>query len=206
MMNNFPSANIRNTPVLENIEFREFFREQDADNIRFTSILRMNATFPYILPAVNLPSKPEISVMDAGIRDNYGVTMGLKYLYSFRNWIAENTSGVILLQLRDKTNRYEAKGRTTHSLVKNLTSPLDNFYNNWTNVQSFEQDQLLQYASSWFKSEIDVVYFTLMNDPTRQISLSWHLTASEKKQIKESLFTVENQIALERLKSLLIVH
>lgn len=206
MMDNLPSANVQNNPVIENIEFRRFFAEQNADNIRYSSILRMNATFPYILPAVNLPSEPEISVMDAGIRDNYGVTTGLKYLYSFREWISENTSGVVLLQLRDKTNRYEAKGRTTRSLMKNLTSPLDNFYSNWTNVQTFEQDQLLQYASSWFNGKIDVVYFTLMNDPTRQISLSWHLTASEKKQIKESLYIDKNQLALERLKSLLKEH
>ncbi|MEQ8523034.1 MAG: hypothetical protein RIC15_12880 [Vicingaceae bacterium] len=199
MMNNDPMPNLSNTPILESIEYRKFFKEQGADNVRFSSILRMNATFPYILPAVSLPSVPAIKIMDAGIRDNYGVTTSLKYLYTFRKWITENTSGVIMLQLRDKLHRYEVKGRGNQSFLKNITSPLDNFYSNWTNVQTFEQDQLMQYASSWFDGQLDVVYFQLKNDPSQQISLSWHLTGSEKKRIKESLFIEQNNRAVERL-------
>ena len=203
MMNNDPLPNVQNSSIIENIEYRKFFAEQNADNIRFTSILRMNATFPYILPAVSLPSEPPIKVMDAGIRDNYGVTMALKYIHTFRDWIAENTSGVILLQLRDKLHRYEAKSKSSHSLLSNIASPLDNFYSNWTNVQSFEQDQLLQYTSTWFKGKIDVIYFQLQNEDSRRISLSWHLTASEKKRIIESLSLDRNMESIDRIQRLL---
>ncbi len=204
MTDNLPTSNLESTPLLEYIEYQKFFNDQDAANIRFTSVLRMTATFPYILPAVSLPSKPQIKIMDSGIRDNYGLTSSLKYLYSFRDWINENTSGVVILQMRDKFKRYEAKRRNSESLLRSLTSPLDNFYNNWTNVQTFEQDQLLQYASAWFDGKLEVIPFQLKNDPTQKISLSWHLTNIEKKRIMESLDLKENKEILNHLKSILI--
>ena len=201
MMDNMPGESTTSSPLLENIEFQKFFIEQDALNIRFTSVLRMSATFPYILPSVSLPSKPQIKIMDSGIRDNYGLTSTLKYLYTFREWISENTSGVIILQLRDKFKKYEAKSRSTESLMGNLTSPLDNFYSNWTNVQTFEQDQMIQYAGTWFNGKIDVIPFQLKNDPGQHISLSWHLTNKEKELIMQSLYIPENQKIIEDLKS-----
>jgi len=204
MMNNHPMPNVQSKPVLENIEFQKFFQEQDAGNIRFTSILRMTATFPYILPAVSLPSKPQIKIMDSGIRDNYGLTTSLKYLYTFREWINENTSGVIILQFRDKFKQYVGKGRNTQSLIRNLTSPLDNVYSNWANVQTFEQDQLLQYASTWYKGSIEIIPFQLKNDPNHNISLSWHLTNIEKKFIMKSLYIPENEKIVKRLQELII--
>ncbi len=203
MMDNIPGANIQSTPVLENVEYQKFFKEQDANNIRFTSILRMTSTFPYILPAVSLPSIPQIKIMDSGIRDNYGLTTSLKYIYTFREWINENTSGVVIVQFRDKFKQYDQKGRYNQSLMRSLTSPLDNFYSNWTNVQTFEQDKLLQYASSWFEGDIDVIPFQLKNDPGQKISLSWHLNNIEKDRIMKSLYIKENQASVERLKKLI---
>jgi hypothetical protein len=52
------------------IDFNSFFSKQDAMNINILSALRMNATFPYVLPSVWLPTNPIIDVMDAGLRDN----------------------------------------------------------------------------------------------------------------------------------------
>jgi hypothetical protein len=72
----------------EAIEFQRFFRDQDADNLKLTSALRMNATFPYITPIVSLPSQPPMRVMDAGLRDNYGYRISrFAFLHTFRDWI-----------------------------------------------------------------------------------------------------------------------
>ncbi|MFX9696161.1 hypothetical protein ABTP07_19910, partial [Acinetobacter baumannii] len=40
------------------IDFCSFFRQQKSDQISSLSALRMNATFPYVLPNVWLPSNP----------------------------------------------------------------------------------------------------------------------------------------------------
>ena len=59
-------------PEPDEIDFAALFAKQDPMNLRLLTALRMNATFPYVLPNVWLPSKPVIDVMDAGLRDNYG--------------------------------------------------------------------------------------------------------------------------------------
>ena len=84
------------------IDFSAFFRNQDPDNLQLLSALRMNATFPVVLPNVWLPSNPVIDVMDAGLRDNYGQETALRFLEFFDDWIQHNTRGVLILQLRDR--------------------------------------------------------------------------------------------------------
>ena len=56
----------------------------------------MSASFPYITPNVNLPSEPSLEIMDAGLADNFGVSDAVLFLYNFKDWISENTSGVIV--------------------------------------------------------------------------------------------------------------
>ena len=40
------------------VDFGQLFADQGAENLQFTSVLRMNATYPYILPNVHLPISP----------------------------------------------------------------------------------------------------------------------------------------------------
>src|SRR5690606_7730088 len=65
--NNHPDASMRNDPTTENVEFMRLFEDQGAKNVEFLSVLRMNATFPYVMPSVSMPSSPKIQVMDAGL-------------------------------------------------------------------------------------------------------------------------------------------
>ena len=65
------------------VDFTSFFEKQDPYNLRILTALRMNATFPIVLPNVWLPSDPVIDVMDAGLRDNYGQETALRFLEFF---------------------------------------------------------------------------------------------------------------------------
>ena len=60
----------------------------------------MNASFPYISPAVSLPVDPPRRVVDAGYYDNYGVNLAAAWAYMNREWIREHTSGLALVQIR----------------------------------------------------------------------------------------------------------
>ncbi|HCL82998.1 MAG TPA: hypothetical protein DIC22_03430, partial [Chitinophagaceae bacterium] len=84
------------------VDFGSFFYKQDPMNVRMLTALRMNATFPYILPNVWLPSEPVIDVMDAGFRDNFGEQVAIRFIDVFRDWILRNTRGVLLIQIRDR--------------------------------------------------------------------------------------------------------
>lgn len=203
MVQNNATPNINKHNLSEGIEFRKFFKNQDADSLLFTSAIRMSATFPYVSPVVSLPSNPVIDVVDAGGRDNYGVETSLKFLYTFRNWISTNTSGVILLQIRDRRKQKADEVNTNPTLIQSISAPAQSLYDNLFSVQDLNQNSLLNYAGLWFDGKIDVVDFELRNEKPDKISLSWHLTKKEKKKVMESIHLPENQLAFKRLKVLL---
>ena len=84
------------------VDFAAMFKDENPMNLRMLTALRMNATYPYILPSVWLPSNPVIDVMDAGLRDNYGQETSLRFLNVFKDWINENTRGVLIIQVRSR--------------------------------------------------------------------------------------------------------
>jgi hypothetical protein len=200
---NGPQYNIKNNALVEAAEFRRVFKYQNADNLKFTTALRMSSTFPYVMPITHLPSDPVTEIMDAGIRDNYGVQTSLKYLYTFRNWIANNTSGVIIVQIRDDKKINETKDNGSNTFLKAISSPLGSIYGNLFAMQDYDHDQLMQYASEWFNNDIHVIDFVLHHKDEQQLSMSWHLTESEKKEVLNSIEYQDNQRSLARLKKLL---
>ena len=199
-----PKNNVRNNHTIDAIEFSRFFKEQDADNLRFVTALRMSATFPFIMPVAHLPSSPVIEVMDAGARDNFGLEATIKFIYTFRNWISANTSGIVIIQIRDNEKRFQVEENPKKTFLGELMSPVGSIYSNMFRTQDMNHDQLIQYFSECFDGEIDVVDFEL---PTRKkgkkLSLSWHLTASEKNQIASAFKLPNNQKSLARLKLLM---
>lgn len=184
--------------TIDEIEFRKLFGKQNADNLRYTSVLRMNATFPYILPAVSLPSEPLIHVMDAGIRDNTGLKTSLRFLYIFKDWIEENTSGVIFVDIRDSYKERPIEKKPRMTLLENIITPLGNIYGNLLTIQDYNQDEAYEYAKGWYKGKFDFIKFEL---PTKEqdISLSWHLTTREKESVYNSVYLQQNNISFQKL-------
>ncbi len=197
------SENVKVNNVIPAIEFSRFFEKQDAGNLLFTSALRMSATFPYILPTVSLPSNPAIEVMDAGVRDNFGKETTVQFLFTFREWIEENTSGVIIIQIRDRDKFFAVDANPPKTIMQSIQEPVGSLYGNLFHVQDFNQSDMLNYAGAWYKGKIDVIDFVLYNQFWDNISLSWHLTNKEKRKVYASVKTPANQIAFKKLKLLL---
>jgi len=186
------------------VEFRRLFKKQDADNIWFSSVLRMNATFPFISPAVSLPSEPEMEVMDAGFRDTYGASLALKHLYTIRKWVDNNTSGVVILQIRDSKKIEPIRPNETRSLFKMISNPLGHIYDNLFTMQDYINDDLTVYAQDWLNTDLEVIDLELTRPELEDISLSWHLTTKEKTIIERSAYNEKNQAAMKRLNDLLL--
>jgi hypothetical protein len=199
---NSESDKLHTIPLNDGIEFSRFFKKQNADSILFTSVLRMSSTFPYITPIVSLPSEPAIEIMDAGMRDNYGIEVALKYLYTFRNWIATNTSGIVIIQIRDRHKEFPIDENPAPTIIGALTLPLGSFYGNLFYMQDFSQNQQMEFISSWFDGPVDVVDFQLKNEIPDKISLSWHLTNHEKNKVLKSIELPENKESIEKLRKL----
>lgn len=203
LISNAQTENIRETKLTDNIEFSRYFKNQEAENLQFTSALRMNATFPYVMPIVSLPSEPTMEIIDAGMRDNYGIETSLRFMYTFRNWIASNTSGVIIIQTRDRYKDSPVDELPPKSIMQSFSRPIGSVYGNLFSIQDYNHFQLMQYACGWFDAPIDVIDFQLRNEKKDKISLSWHLTNKEKKKVLESIDLPENQDAIKRLQKLL---
>ncbi|MDQ3048286.1 MAG: patatin-like phospholipase family protein [Bacteroidota bacterium] len=189
--------------LFDAVEYSRFFELQGADKTLFTSVLRMSATFPYISPIVSLPSEPRIEIMDAGLRDNYGLETTLRFIKTFNDWIAENTSGVVIVQIRDKHKNIPIDDNPSQTLSEAMTRPMGSFYGSLFSVQDYNQNQQIQMADLWCKSSIDIVDLQLRNQEKDRISLSWHLTNKEKRKVLESINLPENQEAINRLRDLL---
>ena len=138
--------------------FSAFFRNQDPDNLQLLSALRMNATFPVVLPNVWLPSNPVIDVMDAGLRDNYGQETALRFLEFFDDWIQHNTRGVLILQLRDRPAGGWDHPYVTENITDHASKPFFLLQQNWFKMMEYSQNDMLSYYTR--HSDIDIYKIT----------------------------------------------
>jgi hypothetical protein len=189
--------------VNDAIEYSRFFQRQGASNTMFTSAIRMSATFPYISPSASLPSEPVVEIIDAGYRDNFGLETTLRFIKAFDNWLAENTSGIVIIQIRDKRKISPISTESQPTLMQALARPVGSCYSNLFNVQDFNQNQQIQVADAWCKSRIEIINLELNNEEKEHISLNWHLTNKEKKQVLSSIFMESNKDAIDHIVELL---
>jgi hypothetical protein len=196
--NNFANKNLGP----ENVEFTKLFKNNRALDVRNTSIIRMNSTFPYILPMVSLPTYPKVHIMDAGIRDNYGTKSTVRYIVSLQDWLRENTSGVVVVEIRDINKDYDLTDDGEFSLFDRVIKPASNFYGNFYQSQEFNSNELIE-SNLCEDLPIDVLTFVLRKDPLEKIALSWHLTQREKNDIKRTFQNEKNQKELKKLIDLL---
>jgi hypothetical protein len=192
--------------ALENIDYQTFFKRNNPNSIRFSSVLRASATFPLVMPMITMPTKPEIQLMDAGIRDNYGGKVTIDYLFAMSDWIKKNTSGVIIIETRDTKRILNDEAYNDISLMDKITLPFGNMITNFTRTQDFDQEQLMKVCSKSFDFTVDIVTFNLRERSKDRISLSWHLTKREKKKIANAFYSEENQLMLAKLEDLLLGH
>lgn len=186
----------------ECIDYQSFFKDNKPNEIRYSSVLRSQATFPFVLPMVTMPTNPGVQLMDAGIRDNYGTKSMMEFLFVMKDWINENTSGVVILQIRDTKKVLNNEIYRKVSMLDKITLPFGNMYQNFTRTQDFDQEQLLKIGSH-FKTPVNIVTFNLRENKADRISLSWHLTKNEKQKIERAFKSPMNQISLKKLETLL---
>lgn len=185
------------------VEFRRLFADQDADSLFMTTALRMNATFPYVLPIVELPSQPPMEVMDAGAIDNYGTQTSLRYLFEFKDWFAENTEGVIFVQIRDNEREDPIRDKISKGITGRLTAPVDGGYYSMSESKDMSNDYLLEFVREWYQGYVEVIPIQYSRETDNNpASLSLHLTQREKDNIRRGIFTPQNQEAFLMLSSL----
>jgi hypothetical protein len=194
-----------NNFAIDGIDFCRFFEKQDGQNLLVTSAMRMDATFPFILPNPVLPTDPPTYVMDGGAMDDSGVEPTFRFLQTFKNWINQNTRGVVVIQIRDsKKQDEEPQEQMQTTVLSRLTDPLGTIYNNIENMQDFQVDQKLNYMDDELRGKLNFVYFEYTSDKKdEKAAMSMHISSRDKNDIIKSLGRSNNVAAFNKLKLLL---
>ncbi|MEZ4920537.1 MAG: patatin-like phospholipase family protein [Saprospiraceae bacterium] len=189
---------------IDGVDFRALFARQEADSLAFTTALRMNSTFPLILPNVMLPTHPIIEAVDAGFRDNYGLTTAQRFIQVFAPWIKKHTSGVLLVEIRcwekfEPIPEHDHKGS-----LENLFVPL-NAASRMTTMQDYQHDEELSMLNEILGSEHFQVLRFIYRPAKKEneASMSFHLSAREKRDLVASFYLNGNQKQLRLLKEAL---
>ncbi|TXJ27103.1 MAG: hypothetical protein E6Q24_09270 [Chitinophagaceae bacterium] len=186
------------------IDFGAFFAKQDPYELRLLTALRMNATFPVVLPNVWLPSEPVIDVMDAGLRDNYGQETTLRFLEAFDSWIEANTSGVLIIQIRDRSPGGWDYPYLSDDITDHVTKPFLLLQHNWFKMMEYFQDDMLSYYSEDTGRRVYKILFQYAaSSEENKAALNFHLGKREKLDIIASVNSPGNQESFRKLMKLL---
>jgi len=202
-----PPIGMRNPEAVEidAVDFRTFFGEQQADDLSFTSALRMNATYPYVLPNVFLPSNPPLEIMDAGFRDNFGLKSATRFVHVFKDWIKENTDGVVIVLARS----YDRKSRKIESdeergIIESLLHPIG-IAGRILTLQDYENDNSLGFLYDILGEDMfQVIRFTYRpSADNERASMTLHLTDREKRDVLNAIHLPQNQSSMQKLQQVL---
>jgi len=186
------------------VDFGSFFSKQDPYGLRILTALRMNATFPIVLPNVWLPSEPVVDVMDAGLRDNYGQETSLRFLEAFDDWIQANTGGVLIIQVRDRSPGGWEYPYLSDDITDHATKPFLLLQHNWFKMMEYFQDDMLSYYGEHPGRKVNKILFQYAAaNEENKAALNFHLGKREKLDIIASVHSEKNMDSFKKLMELL---
>lgn len=151
----------------------EFFRLFPEAHSRFTvsTAARLSASFPYISPAIHLPTTPVRRVVDAGFYDNYGVSLAAGWLLRNHRLIKEHCSGVAIIEVRafpleiaktglpDQIPKMDGLAST---LLAGISTPLEALGTLQSAGAYYRNDQLLTVVDDTFNLQTGSPFFIRM--------------------------------------------
>jgi Patatin-like phospholipase len=186
------------------VDFAALFEKQNSMDLRLLTAMRMNATFPYVLPNVWLPSNPVIDVMDAGLRDNFGQETTLRFIDNFKDWIKENTSGVLIIQMRDRPTDNWQQPFESNSITDVIVTPATMMQHNWFKMQNYYYEDEFAYFKNDTALKINkiILSYTAENEE-KTAALNFHLSTREKRDVIASFNNMANQTEVKKIVELL---
>jgi len=138
------------------------------------------------------------------LRDNLGSETSLRFIDNFKEWIKENTGGVILLQLRDRVNEDWQSNGEVQSLTDIIVTPATMLQHNWFKLQNYYQADQYSYFNSNNDSllkKINIIYKPAVVE--KGAALNFHLSAREKRDIMQAFYSEVNAEAVQTMQRLL---
>ncbi len=183
------------------VEFFDLFPDPTCrKEFTLATAARMSAAFPYISPAVSLPTIPRRRMVDAGYYDGYGTNLIAAFLLNpnVRGWIKENTNGVAVLELWDSPREPKIKDASVFKRAfQFLTSPIEGMFAARQSTMIFRNDQLLNQAKVAYGNTSPVqsadakrtgfVRSYRIRNTLPAISMNWYVPDVEFDQLQDLL-------------------
>jgi hypothetical protein len=175
------------------VEFFSLFPEA-RDRFRLSTAARMNATFPFLSPAVSLPTNPPRRIVDAGYYDNTGVGVAAAWLYHHADWIIKECSGVVVIQIRDSASHQENRSVALPpaeggSVLPGITGVLSAVNHARTASATYRNDDDLYQLSQYFWMHgpwVSQFFTTVVFERYLDVGMNWYLSPADKDLIKDS--------------------
>jgi hypothetical protein len=209
-----------NDPDLISIPATEFWRYfPDArDSLAVGTAARMSATFPFVGPAVSLPTDPPRRVVDAGYFDNFGINLAAIWIHRHRQAVLAYTSGVAIVEIRayprreqklvydDRPSAERGTPTTFDWAVSEVGSPPLALYNLYARSAYFRNDQLLDAVNTELNGQTGTqsappskrFFATVTFECPMSGSLSWTLPERDEKTIRDSFVQKSPEVAALR--------
>jgi hypothetical protein len=189
----------------------EIFRNSLGD-VSLATAARLSASFPYVSPAVVLPTVPRRRVVDAGYYDNYGLSLACGWLgeADALGWIERHVSRVLVIQIRDSVSqlsidpaspreREDARAPTPRESdlargLEGLTTPVAGLLSARNSVMLFRNDGELEAVTALLDRHRPGFVRTEVFDFRGEASLSWYLTRDEIDGMAYQLAEVQPKI------------
>lgn len=178
----------------EGVEFFKLFEScgftfpNVRKQFKLATAARMSASFPYVFPAVPLPTHPRRRVVDAGYYDNYGVSLAAGWMFTHIDWLKANASRVAVVHIRDGVSTDERlmlkplpDANTAVGLAaEGLTTPPAGLNASRTAASTFRNDNLLHLLNLFFRHHGVPFATTAVEFPAgEEVSLSFCLPPGE---------------------------
>jgi hypothetical protein len=202
------AEDLRSRTLGDGAQFFKLFPR--AMELKLSTALRMNAAFPIVSPAVNLPVEPPVRAIDAGYLENYGVGLATAWLDRHREWLEKNTAGVALVQIRayapgvrstldiikgqQQTPLHARLGHRIATSLQWLTTPFDTFTTTKKAAMIDSNDSKVDALQEDFKRDRGDRFFRpFLLQCEAEAPLGWSLTDPDRASLDESLETKENR-------------
>ena len=126
------------------------------------------------------------------------------FIENFKDWIQQNTGGVIVLQLRDRKNDNWQQPFESGSITDIIVKPATMLQHNWYKLQDFSETNQYSYLNGGLDTVLHRISFMYVPEKEdKGAALNFHLTAQEKKDVMESFNNNYNQASLKKMLELL---
>jgi hypothetical protein len=182
----------------------------DAAELKLVTAVRMSATFPYVMPSVELPTNPLRRTVDAGYYDEHGVDLAATWLLEHAPALA-SARRVILIEVPDnpaargKGAPCDARASFWRLGLAGFSTPPEAILSGRDSSAAFRNDQMIETVEQTLDAHGEPGRFRSLafepaydescdvcGRPEDLVALSWRLTGGEVQRLRDGMLSTES--------------